>query len=100
MKKLVLGAAVAASLIAAAPAAAGFMDEMNAADQVERVLDRKFPAYSSVATCRQVSGRKFTCKYTGSKDTASCFHNGRATVRKVTSRRYNARILSRHVSCF
>ncbi len=48
-----------------------------------------------------MSRRRFTCSYSGSRSgRKSCFHNGRARVRKVSAFRYRARILTRRVNCF
>lgn len=84
----------------AVPARADFIDEINAADEVERILDHRHPGYDALASCRQVSRRRFTCKYSGFNDRGDCSETGRAAVLKVTGRHYRARILSRHVSCF
>lgn len=96
MRKLL---AVPATLVAltgvAAPAQAGIGWELNAADQVERVLEHRDHRYTYVASCRSTSARTFTCSWSGftrGGDMAS----GRATARKINRYRYTAHITSFH----
>jgi hypothetical protein len=96
MRKLL---AVPATLVAltgiAAPAQAGIGWELDAADQVESVLEHRDHRFTYVASCRSTSRTTFTCQWSGftrGGDLAS----GRATARRVNRYRYSARITSFH----
>ena len=70
--------------------AAGVFKELKASDQVERVLNRRYPRLNWIANCRQISRHGFTCSFSGFRGTT--FANGRARVREVTRYTYRARI--------
>jgi hypothetical protein len=97
MRGRVVGAVLTLALTGAVAqsATAGVVQEINAGDEVQRVLDRRYPAWSFVATCRQATPHYFTCSFVGSR--GSRFADGRASVRKH-GRRYRARILSFRVN--
>ncbi len=79
-------------LALAVPAAqAGVIQEINAADQVERQLDRAHRSVTWMASCRHTSRTRFTCSYDGYR--GSKFWDGRAACSK-SGRRYSCRILS------
>ena len=93
-----------ASAAQAAPAnvpavahSSGFMDRLNAADEVERVAGRRYHI-DPMATCRQIGSKTFTCTIFDSK--GDCSYSGRANVRKRSS--YSYRVTSMRVSksCF
>jgi hypothetical protein len=104
MKRLLLVMALAVSVPGLAafggmtvPAAnGGIIQELDAADQLERQLDRRNRSVTWLATCRQVSRRTFTCKFSGYR--RSTFYNGRASCRKLSRTRYRCRILSYRTS--
>lgn len=100
MRKLI---AIPATLVAlagiTAPAAqAGIGWELDAADQVERVLEHRDHRYTYVASCRSTSRTTFTCSWSGFKSRGVA--NGRATVRKVNRYTYRARITSFRATSF
>jgi hypothetical protein len=94
MKGLIITAVLAlGALTAPTVASAGFMDELNAADQVNRVAGHRYHI-DPIVTCRSIAKTQFTCKVTDYK--GSCLYTGRANVRKVN--RYTFRVTTMHVS--
>ena len=77
----------------ASAAQAGVIDRLNAADEVERVLAHRYPGWSWLASCRQLSRVSFTCSFTG-YNRSDDFADGRASARKLGGERFKARILS------
>jgi hypothetical protein len=93
MRSRVVGAVLTLALTGAIgqSAVAGVVQEINAGDEVQRVLDKRYPAWSFTASCRQVTRHYFTCSFFGTR--GSKFADGRASVREH-GRRYRATILS------
>lgn len=85
MKGLIITAALALGLVAPTVASAGFMEELNAADQVQRVASHRYHI-DPLANCRTIARNRFTCTITDVK--GNCFYNGRANVRKVSTYTY------------
>ena len=79
--------------IAAPIAHAGITDEINAADEVERVLEKRDKHLSYLADCRQTGRTTFTCSWFGTSKGGD-MANGRASVRKLSRYKYRARITS------
>jgi hypothetical protein len=97
-KLLAIPATLVALTAVAAPAQAGIGWELDAADQVERVLDHRNGSFTYVANCRSTSSRTFTCSWSGFKDNGVA--DGRATVRKINRYTYRARITSFRATSF
>lgn len=74
------------------PAGSSGFDDLDAGDEVARVLDRRNRRYDWLAFCRQVGARRFTCRISGwhNLDHAS----GRAEVTKRSAWHYRVRIVS------
>jgi hypothetical protein len=99
MKKyLTLGLAAVATCAVAAPAAqAGFSDEFDAADQVERVAAHRYHI-DPLVSCRTIGRNSFTCRITDFK--GDCSYSGRANVRKVSGYTYRVTTMRVSKSCF
>jgi hypothetical protein len=97
VKKYAIAAVTAASLIVPAAASAGFMQEYDAADQVERVAGHRYHI-DPLVSCRTIGRNVFTCDITDFK--GDCSYSGRANVRKVS--RYTYKVTTMRVSkdCF
>lgn len=96
MKKLIIAAIAASSFVVPAVASAGFMDQLNASDQVQRVAKHRYH-FSAISSCRQIGKRSFTCTIGGVK--GNCFYNGRANVRKLSSYTYKVTTMSVSKDC-
>jgi hypothetical protein len=95
MKKFVIAGLSAAALCGGvAPiASAGFMSELDASDQVERVAGHRYH-FDAISNCRTIGHNSFTCTVSGMK--GDCYYRGRANVRKVSS--YTYRVTTMRVS--
>ena len=94
---IVLAAVVGGILAVPATASAGFIEEYDAADQVERVADQRYNLDPYVS-CRQIGRRKFTCSITDFR--GSCSYSGRANVRKSGYYAYRVTYMRVRKSCF
>lgn len=97
MKKYAIAAATAASLIVPAAASAGFMQELDAGDQVERVAAHRYHV-DLTASCRTIGRNVFTCKVFGLEN--DCAYDGRANVRKSGSYAYKVTTMRVSKDCF
>jgi|tagenome__1003787_1003787.scaffolds.fasta_scaffold20664565_2 hypothetical protein len=97
MKGLIITAALAASAFVPAVAQAGIMDQLDAADQVERVAHHRYH-FQAISSCRQIGSRTFTCTVGGTK--GDCLYNGRANVRKLNSYTFKVTTMSVSKDCF
>jgi hypothetical protein len=93
MKRMILTLCLPALLAVPTVAHAGIMDELDAADQVNRVAAHRFHI-DPLATCRTIGSGRFTCKITDYK--SSCLYSGRANVLKIS--RYTFRVTTMRVS--
>ena len=81
MKKVIMGLAACAVLMAAIPAtaSAGWASELKAGNRAEQKLQNRYSGYSVYAFCDQ-QGRRFWCSVGGSR--GDCFVSGHAWVKR------------------
>lgn len=96
--RVVVGAVLVSLIVGVAPASAGVIEEIAAGDAVEAKLEKRDHRYSFTASCRQLSKKRFTCKFAGFRSHAVV--DGRATVRRVSALTYRATITSFHTTKF